>query len=58
MSSIAKPVAGLVRLPRFRFSWPRLSWHRKQTTIELSHASPHLLRDIGLADHYVRTRAK
>lgn len=68
MSRSAKPVAGVLHPVEVHFSWPRLSvlkavlasWRparrQRRTTIELSSTSPHLLRDIGLAEHYVRTR--
>ena len=50
MIAIAKPISTVFHLPRWAF--PRL-WgserRRKQTTIDLIHSSPHLLRDIGVA---------
>ena len=57
MNAIAKPVAAAIHLPRLNFA--RLfgsERRRKQATIDLIHASPHLLRDIGatvdnIADH-------
>jgi hypothetical protein len=48
MIAIAKPIATVFHLPNWVF--PRLSSaerRRKQTTIDLIHSSPHLLRDIG-----------
>ena len=57
MNAIAKPIIAAIHLPRWTF--PRLfstDGRRKQATIDLIHASPHLLRDIGatedkVADH-------
>lgn len=51
MIAIAKPIATVFHLP----SWllPRLASperQRRQTTIDLIHSSPHLLRDIGVGD--------
>jgi uncharacterized protein YjiS (DUF1127 family) len=49
MIAIAKPISTVFHLPRWVF--PRLSRterRRKQATIDLIHASPHLLRDIGI----------
>jgi hypothetical protein len=54
MIAIAKPIATTFHLPNWVF--PRLvsaERRRKQTTIDLIHSSPHLLRDIGAtADHF------
>lgn len=57
MTAIAKPVAHSFHLPRIAF--PRLSFsaaRRKRATIDLIHSSPHLLRDIGVAEGRVITR--
>ena len=55
MIAIAKPAVAAIRLPRWVF--PRLlsggAARRKQATIDLIHASPYLLRDIGLGDGQV-----
>lgn len=51
MITIAKPVATAFHLPRLSF--PRLfgaKSRRRQATIDLIHASPHLLRDIGATE--------
>jgi uncharacterized protein YjiS (DUF1127 family) len=51
MNSFAKSVMPIIRLPRWTF--PRLfraAPRRRRATIDLIHASPHLLRDIGLAE--------
>ena len=54
MIAIAKPMSTVFHLPNWVL--PRL-WgrdrQRRQTTIDLIHSSPHLLRDIGAtADHF------
>lgn len=57
MLAITKPV-----LLFFRFGVPRRSTtkgeigRRKQTTIDLIHASPHLRQDIGLTEEHVPLR--
>ena len=51
MIAITKPVVAAFHLPRLSF--PRLfsvERRRKQATIDLIHASPHLLRDIGATE--------
>jgi uncharacterized protein YjiS (DUF1127 family) len=51
MIAIAKPFSAAVHLPRWVF--PRLSGgerRRKRATVDLIHSSPHLLRDIGVAE--------
>ena len=51
MIAIAKPVAAAFHLPRLNFA--RLfgaERRRRQATIDLIHASPHLLRDIGATE--------
>ena len=51
MIAIAKPISTAFHQPRWVF--PRLwgSEHRrKQATVDLIHASPHLLRDIGATE--------
>ncbi|QQR35720.1 hypothetical protein JI749_15430 [Devosia oryziradicis] len=54
MIAIAKPVSALFHLTRWVM--PRLvnvERQRRQTTVDLIHSSPHLLRDIGAtADHF------
>ena len=51
MIAIAKPISTAFHQPRWVF--PRL-WgserRRKQATVDLIHASPHLLRDIGATE--------
>jgi hypothetical protein len=58
MNSFAKSVMPIIRLPRWTF--PRMSGaapRRRRATIDLIHASPRLLRDIGLDEGYsVRRR--
>jgi hypothetical protein len=57
MIAIAKPIATAIHLPRWVL--PRLSAtenRRKQTTIDLIHSSPHLLRDIGVGDGQISPR--
>ncbi|MCY1549635.1 hypothetical protein D9M68_858160 [compost metagenome] len=51
MNAIARPLITAFHLPRW--SMPRLfgtAQRRRQTTIDLIHASPHLLRDIGVSE--------
>ncbi|WP_156460258.1 hypothetical protein [Devosia sp. Root635] len=51
MNTIARPLIAAFHLPRW--SMPRLfdaARRRRQATIDLIHASPHLLRDIGLGE--------
>lgn len=51
MSAITKPLAAAFHLPRWVF--PRVSAiarRRRQTTMDLIHSSPHLLRDIGATE--------
>lgn len=51
MIALAKPISTVLHLPRW--VWPLL-WgserRRKQATVDLIHASPHLLRDIGATE--------
>lgn len=57
MIAIAKPVATAIHLPRWllpRFA--RIALRRRQTTIDLIHSSPHLLRDIGVGDGQIGPR--
>ncbi|HEY0034331.1 MAG TPA: hypothetical protein VGB81_13785 [Devosia sp.] len=59
MTSIAKSLAG----PLHHLPWPRLRmiWikrKRRQTTVDLIHSSPHLLRDIGLTDGNISHRGR
>lgn len=57
MIAITKPVAAVIHLPRWSLSRLFSSEHRrKQATIDLIHASPHLLRDIGATEDKVRDR--
>jgi uncharacterized protein YjiS (DUF1127 family) len=54
MIAIAKPIANVIHLPGLRL--PRLfgaARRRRQATIDLIHASPHLLRDIGATEDNV-----
>ncbi|WP_332685992.1 hypothetical protein [Devosia sp.] len=54
MIAIAKPVAAAFHLPRLSFLRPfSANQRRKQATIDLIHASPHLLRDIGATEDIV-----
>lgn len=51
MATLTKPMTSLFRLPRWAL--PRLvitERRRKQAMIDLVHASPHLLRDIGVTE--------
>jgi uncharacterized protein YjiS (DUF1127 family) len=59
MSSIAKSFA----TPPHTIRWPSLRWFwiarkRRQTTVDLIHSSPHLLRDIGLSDGQIPFRGR
>lgn len=57
MIAATKPGARAIRLPRWDIS--RLfgtARRRRQATIDLIHSSPHLLRDIGLAEGHVGIR--
>jgi hypothetical protein len=58
MIAIAKPVAVAFHLPRWSF--PRLfgADRRRRGTIDLMHASPHLLRDIGATEEHVGDRRR
>jgi uncharacterized protein YjiS (DUF1127 family) len=59
MSTIAKPLLTAIHLPRWSF--PRLFFiarRRRRATIDLIHSSPHLLRDIGVAEGRVVERGK
>lgn len=60
MTAITKPVAIVPHLPRWPM--PRLfgvQHRRRQATIDLIHASPHLLRDIGATnEHFSSRRSK
>ena len=59
MSTIAKPIHIAIHLPRWHF--PHLSGtarRRRRATIDLIHASPHLLRDIGVSEGHVVERGK
>jgi len=55
MIAIAKPVAAF-RLPRWVFPRLFITTRRRQTTIDLIHSSPHLLRDIGLGEGHCMSR--
>lgn len=57
MNAIAKPLLLVISLPRWHV--PRLfsdKRRRRRATIDLIHSSPHLLRDIGLAEGRVLER--
>ncbi|HEY8577698.1 MAG TPA: hypothetical protein VIL88_15335 [Devosia sp.] len=56
MNAIAKPRLLAISLPRWHI--PRLfsDQRRRRATIDLIHSSPHLLRDLGLADGSVLER--
>ena len=57
MSAIAKPIAITFHLPRW--TWPRglfTASRRRRATLDLIHSSPHLLRDIGVAEGKVVLR--
>ena len=59
MIAIAKPVAVAFHLPRWAF--PRLTSaerRRRRATIDLIHASPHLLRDIGATEDNLGGRGR
>ena len=59
MIAISKPIVASIHLPQLRL--PRLfgaERRRKQATIDLIHASPHLLRDIGATEHNVSPRSR
>jgi uncharacterized protein YjiS (DUF1127 family) len=59
MIAIAKPFAAMFRLPAIHL--PRLNatrGRRKRATLDLIHASPHLLRDIGLAEGQIPSRGR
>jgi len=59
MIAVAKPLLTAVHLPSLRL--PRLfggAQRRRQATIDLIHASPHLLRDIGVTEGRVRERGQ
>jgi uncharacterized protein YjiS (DUF1127 family) len=59
MSSIAKAFAKPARTihwPRFNSLW--IARKRRQTTVDLIHSSPHLLRDIGLTEGQIFQRRR
>ena len=59
MNAIARPLALVV--PRFHWTLFRLvnaEHRRRQATIDLIHASPHLLRDIGATDYNITGRSR
>lgn len=59
MNAIARPLIAAFHLPRW--SAPHLfgvARRRRQATIDLIHASPHLLRDIGVTDHNIIGRGR
>jgi uncharacterized protein YjiS (DUF1127 family) len=59
MIALTKPVTAAFRLPHWRL--PRLTSterRRKQAMIDLIHASPHLLQDIGVTDGMIAARKK
>lgn len=59
MTTLTKPVIAAFRLPRLQ--WPRLAStqrRRKQAMIDLVHASPYLLRDIGVTEGTIVERKR
>lgn len=57
MTTLTKPMMSVFRLPRWAL--PRLAItrrRRKQAMIDLVHASPHLLRDIGVTEGAIAER--
>ena len=59
MSAIVQPLIAVFHLPRW--SLPLASGaarRRRQATIDLIHASPHLLRDIGATDYNIAGRGR
>lgn len=59
MSTIAKPFFAAFHFPRLVFARKEPGRRqRRQATIDLIHASPHLRRDIGLTDDYVPSRSR
>ena len=59
MNTLAKPLIVAFHLPRWRLPRPfGAAYRRRQTTIDLIHSSPHLLRDIGVTDHNITSRGR
>lgn len=59
MTALTKSRTAPFRLPALH--WPRFDTterKRRQTTIDLIHSSPHLLRDIGASDGRVVQRGR
>lgn len=59
MTTLAKPLTTPFRLPTL--TWPQFDKtdrKRKQATIDLIHASPHLRRDIGFDSDYRGERGR
>ena len=57
MTAIANTLTTAIHLPRLSF--PRLfsaERRRRQTTMDLIHSSPHLLRDIGATENNLDER--
>ena len=59
MNAIARPLVVTFHLPRWRIPRPfSAARRRRQATIDLIHASPHLLRDIGATDYNISSRGR
>lgn len=59
MNTLAKPLTRALRLPRLAV--PRFDWaarRRRQAMIDLMHASPYLLRDIGVSDGHATLKIR
>lgn len=59
MNAIARPLIAAFHLPRWSAPHPfSVARRRRQATIDLIHASPHLLRDIGVTDYNIIGRGR
>lgn len=59
MSSLATPFLTAIHLPHWHFPRPfGMAQRRRRATVDLIHASPHLLRDIGVSEGHVVERGK
>lgn len=56
MIALTKPAITAFRLPRW--SLPRLTRRRRQTTMDLINSSAHLRRDIGLVEENIPSRGR
>ncbi|UXN73509.1 hypothetical protein N8D56_22125 [Devosia sp. A8/3-2] len=56
MIALTKPAITAFRLPRW--SPPRLTRRRRQTTMDLINSSAHLRRDIGLVEENIPSRGR